>query len=171
MLALLAGGALIQVITWVRASRVATTALGLLLAAYLVWLVTNTVLLHPLQYVAMNALAGGTKGAHGHFELDYWGAAATEAVRRLEQRLDREAALPEAAHSPRVLVCIPWRERQAQVLFRRDWVVETNLSKADFVIATARSRCTEGKDLELIDRVERLGLAFAWTYENTQRRN
>ena len=46
--------------------------------------------------------------------------------------------------------------------FRRPWVVETDLSRADFVIATERARCGEGKDLELIDRLERLGLAIAF---------
>ena len=32
----------------------------------------------------MNALTGGTRGAYDKFELDYWSAAATEALRRLE---------------------------------------------------------------------------------------
>jgi hypothetical protein len=34
--------------------------------------------------LAMNALTGGTRGAYDKFELDYWSAAATEALRRLE---------------------------------------------------------------------------------------
>jgi hypothetical protein len=170
MLALLAGGSLVKLISWVRASPVSATVLSLAIAAYLAWLIGNLVLLHPFEYVAMNALAGGTQGAYGRFELDYWSSAATEAVRRLEQRLDHETT-GRSANVPRVLVCIPWPTPKAHLLFRRDWAVETNFSKADFVIATERSRCGEGKDLDLIDRVERLGLAFARTYENTHPKN
>ena len=48
--------------------------------------------LHPLEYVAMNTFAGGTRGAYGRFELDYLAVAATEALRRLESRLEYERA-------------------------------------------------------------------------------
>lgn len=41
----------------------------------------------PLEYVAMNALTGGTRGAYDKFELDYWSAAATEAVQPLEHMI------------------------------------------------------------------------------------
>ena len=120
--------------------------------------------LHPLEYVATNALAGGTQGSYGRFELDYWGAAATEAVRRLEQRLDQDAFWRYETHPPRVLVCIPWREGRVSVLFRRNWIVETDQRKADFLIGTERWNCGEGKGVGLLDRVERFGRAFAWTY-------
>src|SRR3954463_6330734 len=49
--------------------------------------------LHPLEYVAMNAFAGGTPGAYGRFELDYLTVAATEALRRLESRLDHDPTM------------------------------------------------------------------------------
>jgi len=60
--------------------------------AYIGSIVTTLAALHPLEYVAMNALAGGTRGAHGRFELDYLSAAATEALRRLEHRLDYDVS-------------------------------------------------------------------------------
>ena len=64
------------------------------------------------------------------------------------------------------LVCIPWREARVSLMFRRNWVVETDPRKADFLIGTERWNCGEGKDVVLLDRVERFGRAFAWTYAN-----
>jgi hypothetical protein len=66
-----------------RAPVIAAVVAG----AYVGSIVATLAVLHPLEYVAMNALAGGTRGAYGNFELDYWSAAATEALRRLEHRL------------------------------------------------------------------------------------
>jgi hypothetical protein len=56
-------------------------------------IVTTLALLHPLEYVAMNSLAGGTRGAYDRFELDYWSVAATAALRRLEHRVDYDTSL------------------------------------------------------------------------------
>ena len=67
-----------------RAPIVSAVAVG----AYVGGVVATLAALHPLEYVAMNALAGGTRGAYDKFELDYWSAAATEALRRLERRFD-----------------------------------------------------------------------------------
>jgi hypothetical protein len=165
MLALLASGALVKVLSWARAFPAAITLLCLLLAAHLAGLVRNMVLLHPLEYVAMNALAGGTQGAYGRFELDYWSAAATEAVRRLEERHVQQATKPDASDRQRVLVYLPWPTPKAHLLFRRNWAVETDVSKADYVIATERAGCGERANLDLVDRVERLGMPFACTYK------
>ena len=166
MLALLAGGALLRVIDFLRASPAMASIAILLVVVHLGSTIGNLAVLHPLEYIATNALAGGTQGAYARFELDYWGAAATEAVRRLEQRLDQDGSLPHVTPSPRVLVCIPWREARASILFRRSWVVETDQSEADFIIGTERWNCGQGKDGVLIDRVERFGRTFAWTYAN-----
>ena len=164
MLALLAGGALVRTIYFLRVSSMVASLAILLAIAHVGLTVKNLAVLHPLEYIATNALVGGTQGAYGRFELDYWGAAATEAIRRLEQRLDQEGSRSYASYSPRVLVCIPWREARTSILFRRNWVVETDLPKADFIIGTERWNCGQGKDVVLIDRVERFGRTFAWTY-------
>jgi hypothetical protein len=112
----------------------------------------------------MNALTGGTRGAYDKFELDYWSAAATEALRRLEQRFDYDPSIRMAESRPHVLICIGTREERADVLFRRPWIVETDPDQADFIIATQRSRCAENKPVVLIDEVRRFDRAFAWTY-------
>jgi hypothetical protein len=112
----------------------------------------------------MNMLVGGTRGAYDKFELDYWSAAATEALRRLEQRLDYDVSLRSAETPPRILICIATREERVHPLLRRPWIVETDPDKSDFIIATQRSRCAENKPVVLIDEVERFDRTFAWVY-------
>jgi hypothetical protein len=161
MLAILAGLGLTAVLPLLRrAPVVAAVAAGV----YVGNIVMTFAALHPLEYVAMNALAGGTRGAYGNFELDYWAVAATEALRRLERRLDYDVPNGFAEAPPSILICIPWRESMVGPILRRPWVIETDPDKADFIIETQRSRCAEGKSVVLIDEVKRFDRTFAWVY-------
>jgi len=56
-----------------------------------------------------------------------------------------------------------WGSSNVSVL-RRPWIVETDPDKADFIIATQRSRCAEDKPVVLIDEVKRFDRTFAWVY-------
>jgi hypothetical protein len=143
-----------------RAPLVTTVLVG----AYVGGVAATLAALHPLEYVAMNALAGGTRGAYSKFELDYWSAAATEALRRLEHRLQHDASLWPAEAPPRLLICIGAREGRIHPLLRQPWIVETDPDKADFIIATQRSRCADNKPVVLIDEVKRFDRTFAWVY-------
>jgi hypothetical protein len=127
-------------------------------------IVATLAALHPLEYVAMNALAGGTRGAYDRFELDYWSLAATEALRRLEHRVDYDTSLRFAEIPPSILIGIPWREHNVAPMLQRPWIVETDPDKADFIIATELSRCAEDKPVDLIDEVKRFNRTFAWVY-------
>jgi hypothetical protein len=164
MLALLAGGALIWLVQFTRPWPLVTVVLSIAAIAHLGIKLREMIVLHPLEYVSMNSLAGGVRGAYGRFELDYWTSAATEAVRRLERRLDQNGAEAYMTSPPRVIVCIPWREAVAWRLLRRDWLTETDPAKADFLISTERRNCAEGRDVVLIDQVARYGRSFAWTH-------
>jgi hypothetical protein len=166
MLALVAGGGLVWLIERLRALPAVALLVILAFLIHLGFNARTLAVLHPLEYTAMNSLAGGTQGAYGRFELDYWAAAATEAVRRLEQTLDHDTTGRYAQYPPHVLVCIPWREERTSILFRRNWVVETDPAKADFWIGTERWNCGKDKDVALIDEVTRVGRVFAWTYAN-----
>jgi hypothetical protein len=139
-------------------------AAAVIAGAYVGSSVTTLAALHPLEYVAMNAIAGGTRGAYDRFELDYWSAAATEALRRLEQRLDRDPSARSAEGPPRILICIGAREERVHPLLKRPWIVETDPDRADFIIATQRSRCAENRPVVLIDEVKRFDRTFAWIY-------
>jgi hypothetical protein len=137
---------------------------AVLVGAYVGGVAATLAALHPLEYVALNALAGGTRGAYDKFELDYWSAAATEALRRLEHRLDYDASLAPPEAPPRILICIGAREERVHPLLRRPWIVETDPDKADFIIATQRSRCADNKAVVLIDEIKRFDRTFAWVY-------
>jgi hypothetical protein len=161
MLALIAGVGLRVLLPLLgRAPTVSAAAAG----AYVAGVVVALVVLHPFEYVAMNAFAGGTRGAYDKFELDYWSVAATEALRRLERRVDYDSLgrAPEAP--PTIVVCIPWRESLVAPILRRPWTVETDPQKADFIIETQRSRCAQNQPVVLIDEVKRFGRTFAWVY-------
>jgi hypothetical protein len=137
---------------------------ALVAVAYVGSIVATLAALHPLEYVAMNTLAGGTRGAYGNFELDYWSAAATEALRRLEHRLDYDLSILPVETPPSILICIASREGSVHPILKRPWIVETDPDKADFIIATERSRCAEDMPVVLIDEVKRLDRTFAWVY-------
>ena len=161
MLAILAGVGWVAILPLLRrAPIVAAVAAGTYVGSVIVTLAA----LHPLEYVAMNALAGGTRGAYDRFEQDYWSAAATEALRRLERRLDYELANRAAEAPPSILICIPWREWMVEPILKRPWIVETDPDKADFIIETPRSRCAAGKPVVLIAEVKRFDRTFAWVY-------
>ena len=160
MLALLAGWAFVRLLRLLPRTRI---AIAMVAAVYVPGLVIDLARLHPLEYVAMNAFAGGTSGACGRFELDYWGAAATEALHRLEHRLD--SAGKSAPNPPGILICVPFREQMAGPMLRRNWRLALDVKQADFVIETERSRCAkENAELILIDEIVRDRCPFSWTY-------
>lgn len=119
---------------------------------------------HPLEYITTNAFAGGTRGSYARFELDYWGAAATEALRRLEQRLDYDRSGRFTSDPPHILICQHARNPDSAV-FRRPWGIADDAQNADFIIETRKARCGHGTAGVLIDEVKRRDQPFAWTLE------
>jgi hypothetical protein len=170
MLAILAGGTVLWLAAFLRKlPLIAATAVAAA-AVHAGMTVATLSALHPLEYVAMNSLAGGTRGAAGRFELDYWSVAATEALRRLERRLDNDASGRFTTAPPHVLVCIAHREWVADRLFRRNWVVVTDVAQADFIITTERWDCGIDNKAVPIDEVTRDDTVFARTYLNNRGR-
>jgi hypothetical protein len=153
-LALLAAWALRKLLPFcARHPRAAASVAGLHLAVT----IGTMAYLHPLEYIAMNAFAGGTAGAFGRFDLDYWSAAATDAARRLA------VGQVHAAPPPHVTVCIGYREDMVAPLLPPSWIVEEDPRRADFVITTERSSCRPSVTGPIIDRVERFHRTFATT--------
>ena len=162
MLAIIAGAGFRMLLPLLRrASLLFALVAGLWIGDVVVTLAK----LHPLEYIAMNTLAGGTRNAYGRFELDYLAVAATEALRRLESRLAYERPIESAeGNPPSILICIPWREWAVAPMLTRSWTIETDVDKADFVIETERWRCAADAGLHLIDEVKRFDQSLAWTY-------
>jgi hypothetical protein len=167
MLAVIAGAGFRALLPLLRRAPVITAIAG---GTYAGGIITTLAVLHPLEYVAMNSLAGGTRGAYDKFELDYWSVAAAEALRRLEHRLDYNNSLRTAETIPNILICIPWREERVAPMLQRRWIVQTDPTKADFIIATELSRCADNEPVELIDEVKRFDRTFAWTYARRSKR-
>jgi hypothetical protein len=166
LLAVIAGWAAVRLWRSLGRLRVLAAVFATIYAAYLA---ADLVILHPLEYIAMNAFAGGTAGAYRRFELDYWSAAPTEALKRLENRLDWSGAA--AAAQPSILVCIPYREHMITLMLGSGWRVELDPEKADFVIESERWPCAKNHpNLILLDQVRRYNRAFAWTYINERSR-
>jgi hypothetical protein len=161
MLAILAGVGLTAMLPLLRRAPIVAAVVA---GAYAGNVVVTFAALHPLEYVAINALAGGTRGGYDNFELDYWSVAATEALRRLERRLDYDLPNGFAEAPPSIVICIPWRESMIGPMLKRPWIVETDPDKADFIIETQRSRCAASKPVVLIDEVKRFDRTFAWVY-------
>jgi hypothetical protein len=134
------------------------------IGGYVGWQVYLLAALHPLEYAAFNAFAGGVHGAYQRFEMDYWSTAAKIALRRLEDRLDMQVPNPFKYNPPSLAVCIPSREELAGSMYRRPWRLETDPDKADYIITTESMNCAENKPFVLIDEVKRFDRAFAWTY-------
>jgi len=164
LLAVIGGWAAVKLWHSLGRLRVLAAAFATIYAACLT---ADLVFLHPLEYTAMNVFTGGTAGAYTHFELDYWSAASTEALRQLENRLDWSGA----AAPPSILVCMPNREHMIKLMLGSRWLVELDPEKADFVIESERWRCARNHPtLILLDEVTRYNQAFAWTYVNEQSR-
>ncbi len=56
-------------------------------ALLVIWLLVPIIKLHPYQIAYYNELVGGTRGAMGKFDLDYWGISQKEAIMWLNQRV------------------------------------------------------------------------------------
>ncbi|HMI89749.1 MAG TPA: glycosyltransferase family 39 protein, partial [Polyangiales bacterium] len=114
--------------------------------------------LHPYQYVYYNALAGGTPGAHGRFELDYWVTSFGDALGQLGAVLAREPRAP-GAPPQRLLVC--GHAAVAYMYLPPNVVLSRELDRADFVLATTKWSCQDRYPGEVVAQVQRMGVPFA----------
>jgi hypothetical protein len=167
MLAVIAGAGFRALLPLLRRAPIITAIAG---GTYAGGIITTLAVLHPLEYVAMNSLVGGTRGAYDKFELDYWSVAAAVALRRLEHRFDYDNSLRIVETIPNILICIPWREERVALMLQRRWIVQTDPTKADFIIATELSRCADNEPVELIDEVKRFDRTFAWPMRDVPNR-
>jgi hypothetical protein len=160
MLAVVASLGFLQLAPLLRRFPATTAAAA---GAYVGHAVLAFALLHPLQYVAFNVFAGGVIGAYGRFEQDYWSLAVLPALRRLEDRIDRDDPGRFATNPPSIKLCVGFHENAVAPMFRRPWRLEPEPSKADFIIESERWRCGKHLPVIVVDEIKRFGLPFART--------
>ena len=131
MLAVVASFGFLRLSSLLRRFPMTTAAVA---GAYVGHAVLAFVLLHPLQYATFNVFAGGVIGAYGRFEQDYWSLAVLPALRRLEDRIDRDDPGRFATNPPSIKLCVGFHEELVAPMFRRPWQLELEPSKADFII-------------------------------------
>ena len=142
------------------ASRPASCALAVaLLAGGSLRTLASMVELHPYQYVHYNALAGGTRGAHGRYELDYWVTSFAEALRQLEATRAREPRPAPGTPPLRLTVCGP--TAVAAVYLPPGFELSDDPARADFVLATTKWNCHQRYAGPVVAQVERAGVPFA----------
>jgi len=159
MLALIAAFGFLHLLPILKRYKIAAASVAGVYAAYAVW---TLVILHPLEYVSFNVLAGGVHGAYQRFEQDYWAVAATTALRRLERRLGDDVRF--TANPPSLMICILSREGLVAPMFGRPWRLEVKPEKADYLIATPDWPCARNLPVTLVDEVKRFDRTFAWVY-------
>jgi len=81
-----------------HASRAATAALVVIVVLGLANVVRIMVRYHPYEHLYFNALTGGTHGADGRYDLDYWGLSYRQGLEYI-LRTDRAPVVTVCAHT------------------------------------------------------------------------
>lgn len=139
-----------------RRSRV--LGLGFVTAALAVFLFNATIFLrmHPYEYVAYNQLVGGTEGAWGRFEGDYWSTGLREAALALRHGLQQEGHPPGRHY--KVAVCA--EDVQVSTYLGRNFDMVDDWDKADFFFAARNVGCDDTAGLTYAT-VSRMGIPIA----------
>lgn len=117
-----------------------------------IWIMAR---LHPDEYVYFNVLTGGTKGAEGRFEMDYWSNSLSEAVTKLGEYLEQENA--DNPYNPSFKVAVCGHPLSASYFFPPFLSLTYDLQEADFLIAFTQKDCDEMFKGKPIVTVERFG--------------
>ncbi len=147
-----------HLITSLGSTNKAKYILASILCASLVPQAVAMIRLHPYEYIYVNPLEGGVKGAYGNYELDYWGSSFKEAAEKLKEFVDREGGVPPGKLY-RVAICGPWSS--AMIYLPPDYEAVVANETAEFFLSTTRWKCQNMRPGKEIIRVERMGAPLA----------
>jgi 4-amino-4-deoxy-L-arabinose transferase-like glycosyltransferase len=142
--------------------RVANAALAAVFFAGIALPVSEMVRLHPYQYTYFNTIAGGVRGAHDNYMLDYWGLAFKQAALELRLRLERAADTPPNGRLWVVAICGP--QSSARVALGPEFETTYDQKKADFALALGTFYCRH-LQAPIMATVEREGVVYATVYD------
>lgn len=141
------------------APALAFAAMVLMLLAYNA---TNFLRMHPYEYVAYNRLVGGTAGAWGRFEADYWSTSLREAALNLRARIDHEGR--PLGNPYKVAVCA--EDPQVSEYLGPGFVMVEDWDDADFVMTARNIGCDTAMDGMPFEVVSRAGIPIAVTVDH-----
>lgn len=148
-----------------RAVRIGRWAAAACAAIFLIGIASPLIemfRLHPYEYVHFNRIAGGIKGAHGRFMLDYWGLGFKQAAWAMLAKLGEEGAKPPPGRKWRVAVCGP--HPPARFALGDDFEPTWDPKGADFALMIGEFYCAR-LDAPLLAEVKREGIVFARAYD------
>lgn len=143
-----------------RRSRVLGLGFATAALAIVTFNVTTFLRLHPYEYVAYNQLVGGTAGAWGRFEGDYWSTSLREAALALRHGLEQEGH-PHGRHY-KVAVCA--EDVQASTYLGPDFDMVDDWDAADFLMTARNTGCDDAPGLAYAT-VSRMGVPLATTLD------
>ena len=122
----------------------------------------DMVKLHPYQYTAFNAFAGGVRQAQHYYMLDYWGLAFKQASDELRNRLAASGDRPPQGRRWVVATCGPQAAAQVQLGPQFETTFEDKT--ADFAMVLGTFYCAQLK-APVIANIEREGVIYARVYD------
>lgn len=140
------------------AATIGVTAFSALIALTVVDLVR----IHPYQYALFNHVAGGVRGAHNRYMIDYWGLGLKEASEALLERLERENITPPKSRKWRVAVCGP--SHTVGFELGPDFEASQDTKGADFAVSLGTYYCAK-LNAPVLAVAEREGVVFARAYD------
>ncbi len=133
-----------------QGARFAATALLVLGLGRGAWSMAE---LHPYEYTFYNAWTGGTSGARGRYEMDYWVTSFREAL------LDLGRGAGAAGAPQKLAVC--GNQAVAAAYLPPGFELSKHVREAQLVLATTKWACDQSYPGEPVVTVGRAGVPFA----------
>jgi hypothetical protein len=122
----------------------------------------DIVKLHPYQYTSFNSFAGGVRGAHNRFMIDYWGLAFKQAADGLRTTLAAGVERPPRGKKWVVAICGPQASAQQQLGSQFETTFDDK--QADFAMTLGTYYCVHLNAPIIVD-IEREGVSYARVYD------
>jgi hypothetical protein len=143
-------------------SRLIFACVAAVLAVGVATPVIGMIRLHPYEYVYFNPTAGGVRGAHGRYMLDYWGLAFKQAADALRATLAARHEDKPPGRRWRVAICGP--QPPARIALGPDFETTDDPHGADFEMKLGTFYC-RALDAPVLATVMRDGVLFAQVYD------
>jgi hypothetical protein len=140
----------------------AQAALAIVLAIGIGSPVFEMIRLHPYEYTHFNHFAGGVRGAHGRYMIDYWGLSFKQASQQLIRQIAGLGYRHPRDRHWKIALCGP--NRSPQVELGPDFDLTSDPKGADFAMTLGEFYCRH-LDAPLLTTIERDNVEYARVYD------